>query len=302
MYYRFDSPQIPQADLEMTYNYCLHPIVTHWPPNHDSGGHFHLGSFDIPAHLLQDFVHMYLDAITQLCPYFQDAFFGHELHGWKATTVHNLDEDGSNDDENNPPYEHVNALQDLTCVLHMPLINPEQWLVDVGLKFSSHGQIIRWQKNGHVVLICYLFPDLDSPAAVLQCSQKYYVDYHMHLKDIAGFCWMPGRNSDILKYVQAYTTEKAISYQLHDGIFCPHKPSELLTDQLLKCLLDDLDQQGMFIFTCTGNGDTWDYQLQSGCAHVEVRVPLNHATNVLTRIPQHLINNTMAQISAPHWW
>ncbi|KAI6041177.1 hypothetical protein EDC04DRAFT_2566081 [Pisolithus marmoratus] len=247
LYHRFDSPQIPQLDLELIYNRCLCPIVqrlmpnqaTHWPPSynanlqtsHDHASRFHFGSFDIPTYLLHEFAEMYLDSIQQLCPYFQDAYFGHELHGWKAATVHNLDEDvdGGNQHEDNAASEHVNALDDLTHVLHMPSVNPDQWLIDVGLEFGNHGHVVTWRKNGHAALIQHLLPDHDNPAAAMERSQQYYIDYHMHLKDIAGFHWTPGRHSNVIKYVQAYTTEKAVSYQLHDGIFRPQKPLELLS-------------------------------------------------------------------------
>ncbi|KAI6009140.1 hypothetical protein EDC04DRAFT_2610733 [Pisolithus marmoratus] len=230
----FDSPQIPQLDLELIYNCCLCPIVqrlmpnqaTHWPPSYnanlqtscDHAGRFHFSSFDIPTYLLHEFAEMYLDSIQQLCPYFRDAYFGHELRGWKAATVHNLDEDvdGGNQHEDNAAYECVNALDDLTRVLHMPSINPDQWLIDVGLEFGNHGHVVTWQKNGHAVLIQHLLPDHDNPTTAMECSRQYYIDYHMHLKDIAGFRWTPGRHSDVIKYVQAYMTEKAVSYQLHD--------------------------------------------------------------------------------------
>ncbi|KAI6116604.1 hypothetical protein EDD17DRAFT_1486750 [Pisolithus thermaeus] len=320
LYGKFDTPQIPRPDLESIYNSCLRPIVqrlmpnqaTHWPPSYntnmqisrDRAGRFHFGSFDIPAYLLDEFAEMYLHSVQQLRPYFRDAYFGHELRGWKAATVHNLDEDidGGNRHQDNPAYERIDALDDLTNVLHMPSINPEQWLVDVGLEFGNQGHVVTWRKNGHAALIRHLLPDHDDPAAAMERSRRYYVDYHMHLKDIAGFRWTPGRHSDVIKYAQAYTTEKAISYQLHDGIFRPRKPSELLSDRLIERLLSDLDKQAAVIFTCTGNGDMRDNQAQDGCARLEVRVPLNYAQDVLTRMPRRLINDTMVQVPACYWW
>ncbi|KAI6103250.1 hypothetical protein EDD16DRAFT_1493737 [Pisolithus croceorrhizus] len=320
LYKRFESPRIPQLDLELIYNRCLRPAVqrlmpnqtTHWPPSYntllqisrDQRGHFHLRSFDIPAYLLPRFAEMYLRSVQELRPYFRDAYFGHELRGWKAATVHNLEEDADGGDrrQGGQPYERLNALDDLTHVLDMPSINPDQWLVDVGLEFGKHGHVVTWRRNGHAELGRYLLPDHDDPAAAMERSRKYYVDYHMHLKDIAGFRWTPGRNSDVIKYVQAYTTEKAISYQLHDGIFRPRKPSELLSDKQTERLLDDLNKQATIIFNCTGNGDVWRGQPQDACARLEVRVPLNHAQDVLTGMPRHVIDDTMVQIPARTWW
>ncbi|KAI6010446.1 hypothetical protein BKA83DRAFT_120059 [Pisolithus microcarpus] len=257
---------------------------------------------------LHTFCHGFQNCISnqvqQLRPYFRDAYFAHELRGWKAATVHNLEEDadGGNHHRDNQPYERVNALDDLTGVLHMPSINPDQWLIDVGLEFGNPGHVVTWRRYGHPAIGRHLLPDHNDPAAAMERSRQYYVDYHMHLKDIAGFRWTPGRHSDVIKYVQAYTTEKAISYQLHDGIFRPRKPSELLSDRLTERLLDDLDKQAGILFTCTGNGDMWGGEPQDGCARLEVRVPLNHAQDILTQIPRRLINDTMVQIPSRNWW
>ncbi|KAI5984195.1 hypothetical protein F5J12DRAFT_787609 [Pisolithus orientalis] len=79
-----------------------------------------------------------------LRPYFNDAYFRHELCGWKAATVHNLDIAADDTDGANAAYEQVNALDDLTCVLHMPSINPRQWLIDVGLEFGNPEKAVTW--------------------------------------------------------------------------------------------------------------------------------------------------------------
>ncbi|KAH0826430.1 hypothetical protein J3R83DRAFT_5408 [Lanmaoa asiatica] len=257
MYGAFDSKKISQPDLELIYNRALRPIIrrimpnqaTHWPPTYDAAmrisrdhaGRLHLGSLNIPAHLLSDFATSCLESIQALRPYFRDAYFGHELRGWKAATVHNLDPDAPDapDAQNQqgpqhpqPAYERVNALHDLTRVLDMNAINQDQWLVDIGVEFGIPGKVVTWRSSGHHALVRYLLPDVQNPAAILGRSKKYYVDNQMHLKDLAGFRWTPGSHSDILHYVQAYTTEKAISYQLHQGIFRLRKPSELLADQV----------------------------------------------------------------------
>ncbi|KAI6154543.1 hypothetical protein BKA82DRAFT_172616 [Pisolithus tinctorius] len=318
MYRMFDSPKISSADLELIYNQCLLPTIrqfmpnqaTHWPPSYnaalhtsrDQRGRFHLGSLDLPAHLLDLFANSYLNTLKDLRPYFNDAYFGHELRGWKAATVHNLDVAADDTDGANAAYERVNALDDLTHVLHMPSINPRQWLIDVGLEFGNPEKVVTWRHNGHVDIIEHLIPDLENAADVLERSSRYYEDHHMHLKDIAGFRWTPGRHSHIIKYIQAYTTEKAVSYQLHDGIFRPRKPSELISVSRLDRLLEDLDRQAKILFTCTGDGTTGDPTPQCGCARLEVRVPLNNAQIILANFPRWLINETMVQLPARLWW
>lgn len=323
MYQRAESKKIPTRDLESIYDQCLRPLIlrlmpnqaTHWPRDYtsavetsrDRGGRLHFSSLDIPSHLLDEFSHLYLERIQTLRPYFRDAYFGHELRGWKAATVHNLEGDGEEDrqdGQHNPIYERVNALEDLTRVLDMQSINQEQWLVDVGLEFGIPGKVVTWQTRGHQALIRFLLPELDNVMEVLADKRHFFVDNQMHLKDVAGFRWTPHGRSDTIHYIQAYTTEKAVSYQLHQGIFSQRKPLELLTDRVCQKLKRDLEQQGDILYACTGDAERRGERSrpQEGCARLEVRVSLVHAQEVLTGFPRRLVNQTMVQIPAKDWW
>lgn len=320
MFNRFDSNKIPSPDIELIYNRCLRPIVqhlmpnqaTHWPASYeialqtgrDHTGRLHLGSLDLPTHILPDFAHQYLDLIQQLRPYFQDAYFAHELRGWKAATVHNIqDVSQPRVDDALASHERVHALDDLTRILDMPSIRPHQWLIDVGLEFGVPGKVVTWRSTGHNALLQYLLPDIPNIARATKRSKMFYVDPQMLLKDVSGFRWTPGQNSDHITYIQAYTTEKSVSYQLHDSIFRPRRPLELLTKSNCEKLLRDLDEQSRILYTCSGD-ETADLEStrQEGCARLEVRVPLSDANNILTQFPPDLISTTMIQIPAKHWW
>ena len=323
MYHLFDSNKIPSSDIELIYNRCLLPVIrqlmpnqaTHWPVNYnvaletsrDIVGRLHLGTVDVPAHLLADFARLYLDMLAPLRPYFRDAYFAHELRGWKAATVHNIVRQNPQQQNGGPEddlqYERIHALNDLTRVLHMPSIQLDQWLIDVGIKFGIPGKIVTWRSVGHSALVQYLFPNLDNVQRALDRSKTFYVDNQMHLKDIAGFRWTPKNNTDMISYAQAYTTEKSVSYQLHQGIFRIRKPSELLAQHTITRLIDDLDKQSAILFTCTGDDDDHpEASPQEGCARLEIRVPLANANRVLISFPQHLHNQTLIQIPARHWW
>ncbi|KAG8218047.1 hypothetical protein J3R82DRAFT_3387 [Butyriboletus roseoflavus] len=320
MYPVLESKKIPTPDLESIYNRCLCPAIrglmpnqaTHWPPNYrtametsqDRTGRLHLGSLDIPAHVLHDFCRSYLNSLENLGDRFKDAYFGHELRGWKAATVHNLDWDADEPVELGAAHEHVVALEDLTRVLDMEEINQEQWLIDVGLEFRVPGMVVTWRTLGHEALAHFLLPDLDDPGRALLRSKKYYVDHQMHFKDLAGFRWSPGAHSDIFHYIQAYTTEKAISYQLHNGIFSHRKPSELLSKKLSTKLISDLEQQSEVIHTCTGDAEVEadDRRPHEGCARLEVRVCLANVHHTLACFPRNLLNQTVVQIPARYWW
>lgn len=322
MYHQFDSNLVSPADLTIIYNRALLPIIrrlmpnqaTHWPPSYeiamqtsrDRGGRLHFGSLDIPHHLLPEFARSYLRSVEDLRPYFRDAYFGHELRGWKAATVHNLEPE--EDAEEQPPavpYERVEALEDLTRVLDISAIHPDQWMVDVGLEFGLRGKVVTWRTHGHKALVRHLVPQLRNPDRTLKANKGFYQDPQMHMKDISGFRWNSAKHSDVFKYIQAYTTEKSISYQLHDGIFRYRKPSELLSHRVCERLLKDLDSQSTILFACTGdreeNGQRDDAP-QEGCARLEVRVSLRRANEVLTAFPRNLWNQTLVQIPAQYWW
>lgn len=320
MYHLFNSNKIPAADIELIYNRCLLPIIrqlmpthaSHWPPSYeialktsrDRAGRLHLGSLDIPAHILPQFATLYLETIETIRPYFRDAYFGHELRGWKGATAHNFaTDDDQPDDEANFVYERVSGLYDLTRVLNMQAIQEDQWLVDVGLEFGRPGKVVTWSSTGHLALVQHLLPDVPNLERKFNRSKNYHVDHQMHLKDVAGFRWTPGQNIETISYVQAYTTEKCVSYQLHEGIFRPRKASELLSKQACAKLVDDLDEQSQILFACTGDDEQQpDVKPQEGCARVEVRVPLADANDILTEFSLELINDTMVQIPASQWW
>lgn len=326
LYSALQSRKIPTASLELIYNRCLLPTIrnlmrnqaTHWPPNYqtaldtgrDHAGRLHFRSLDVPAHLMGDFSRLYLRALEDLGDNFKDAYFGHELRGWKAATVHNLnfnpaDEDGRLENDPaapSPAHERVVALEDLTRVLDMEAVNRNQWLIDIGLEFGVPGKVVTWRALGHEALIHFLLPDLDNPGTVISRSKTFYVDPQMHLQDIAGFRWSPGSRSNVFKYIQAYTTEKEISYQLHTGIFSRRKASELLSRRQSAKLTADVEQQSQIIHTCTGDDPEANQMPQEGCARLEVRVSLADVDDVLTHFPPDLLNQTMVQIKARNWW
>ncbi|KAG8220265.1 hypothetical protein J3R82DRAFT_1335, partial [Butyriboletus roseoflavus] len=113
-------------------------------------------------------------------------------------------------------------------------------------------------------------------------SKTFHLNNQMRLKDIADFRWTPGTNSKTISYIQAYTTDKEVSYQLHEGLFCLRKPSELLTNQLCQKFINDLDEQSSILFACTGhNLNLSETRPHEGCACLKVRFSLANANDIL---------------------
>ena len=143
-------------------------------------GHIHLGSLNVPSHLLPDLARDFLNQISALQPYFHDTYFGHELRSWKGATVDDLvDED-----------DRQKGLADLTNLLDMDLTNQQLWNVDVALEFSVPHHIITWHADTHERIIHWILPDIQNIDCVTSCKWFYH-NKAMHLQDIVSFYWAP---------------------------------------------------------------------------------------------------------------
>ncbi|KIJ57725.1 hypothetical protein HYDPIDRAFT_103939, partial [Hydnomerulius pinastri MD-312] len=305
MYRAGQPPLIPSATLEMIYNKCLHPVImdimpnqaTHWPVNYaaamtlyrNNAGHLQLGSLDVPSMLLHDLCNNLLTNLHNTHPTLRDAYFGHELRGWKGATAH----DGFNEDD------RQEGLEAMTSVLDLNAINPHAWHLDVAIEYGIPSRVVTWRAQGHRALLQYLLPDTD--ITKLMKSKNFFEDNVMHMNDVAGFhCETKsfGRDAKI-SYIQAYTTEKSVSYQLHNGIYATRKPQDLLSKAGLQKMIKDLDTISTTIFACAGNRQE---PSQEGCARLEVRIPLSEANNILHNLHEDIIRECVIQIPASHWW
>ncbi|KAI6124727.1 hypothetical protein EDD16DRAFT_1517369 [Pisolithus croceorrhizus] len=242
MYGIYKSCAIPSQDLQIIYDYCLHPLVvqyvgnmaSHWPASYDATlalyrdnkRWIHEGSLDVPEMLLDRFGQAYFHRLGQLRPYFRDAYFVHELCGWKAATVHD-------------PFSEVDcdmAWQEFTQFLAMDHIDPSCWFIDVTLKFGKENHVVTWHHDGHSTLLQHCLPLLEADAIdnLMECP-SFYIDHAMHLLDLTSFHSSPGPRGkdDKVTYIQAYTTEKSTSYQIHQGLFTPIDSQSLLTTNKL---------------------------------------------------------------------
>ncbi|KAI6140231.1 hypothetical protein BKA82DRAFT_151863, partial [Pisolithus tinctorius] len=306
---KYESRAIPSHDLELVYDKCLRPLVrrhmhnmaSHWPASYSSAlslyrdrtGIIHEGSLDIPAHILPMFGEEYLTKLATLRPYFRDAYFVHEFRGWKGATVHDpLD-----------AQDRDLALQKFTDVLLMERIDPDSWYIDVGLEFGQHDKVVTWRATGHEIVLAHCLPSLDQEVIdPIVTKSTFHIDHMMHLKDLTGFRYVPGRkgHDDEVHYIQAYTTEKTMSYQLHPGLFTPLDPTSLLTTDNLKTIIKKTEEMSKILFECTGGSEGG--RAQEGCARLEVRVGFSQALSALTTIPSRLLRYCLVPLPAKSWW
>ncbi|KAF9218170.1 hypothetical protein BS17DRAFT_823392 [Gyrodon lividus] len=124
--------------------YSVHLALTSVPPFRDTltqsshmKGPAYVG--DVPhlaaLHTIPNFA--FAKKLGHLRPEFRDAYFVHELQGWKGATVH---------DPDNIPNK-VAALGDLTHVLDMDHMVQEDWQIVVTLELGLPGHVIAWKTN-----------------------------------------------------------------------------------------------------------------------------------------------------------
>jgi hypothetical protein len=310
MYCMNDSPKIPATDMELIYNQCLRPLIvehmstmaTHWPVSYstaltlyrDLNSRIHPGSLDIPTHILDVFGRDYLTRLGEVRPYFHDAYFVHELRGWKAATIHNPFDAG----------ERETALSEFTHDLRVDILDADNWFVDTALEIGVPGHIVTWRTTGHKSLLRHCLPSQDNDAIdSLINKHAFNQDRMMHLLDLSGFhceTGLQGRK-DQVKFIQAYTTEKTMAYQLHQGLFSEKNAQDLLATAKLKKLAKDIEQMSVVLYECTADEDG-QHTPQDGCARIEVRVPLSQALTTLTTCPQQLLNDCVVSIPSKQWW
>jgi len=308
--YKVHEKGIPPADLALIYDKCLRPLVVqlmpnmaaHWPVSYggamtlykDQRGHIHPGSLDVPSHLLDIFGLMYLRRLAQLGPHFCDAYFVHELRGWKAATVH---------DPTDEP-DKVAALDDLTNVLRMDAINRDEWHVDVGVELGYPGHIVTWKKNGHYHVLKGCLPSIgEAEIQALMRQTNFTLDPLIHLLDLAGFRCRPGAKgrADNVTYIQAYTTEKTMAYQHHVGLFTERNARCVLSSESLAKLANDLEKMSEILSECMGE-DGEPRAPQDGCARIEVRARLSDAMHLLDDISEEVLQGSIAAIPAMPYW
>jgi len=310
MYGMNDSAKIPVTDMELIYNQSLRPVVvqhmsnmaTHWPVSYstalalyrDNKSRIHPGSLDIPEHILDVFSKEYLKQLGKVRPYFRDAYFVHEFRGWKGATIHN-------------PFdvaEREVAFSDLTHDLNMDKVDTENWFVDIALEVGVEEHIATWRTSGHKSLLRHCLPSLNTEGLDnLTNKHAFSQDRMMHLLDLSGFHCETGKHGkeDDVKYIQAYTTEKTMAYQLHQGLFTDKNPQDLLMTPKLEKLVQDIEKMSLVLFECTGDGEDQKTP-QDGCARIEVRVPMSKALTTLTTCPSRLLRRCVVAIPAQDWW
>ena len=305
MYKPDESPAISQRLLASLYNDHIRPAVlqslahhqSHWPIAYraayrlyqNRSGELHTGTVDIHPDALVEFCDSLLGGF-QGDENFEDAFFIHELRGTKGRAPHSPDD----------PEERLQALNDVMSCIHSERINATHWHIDVGLEIRHPGHVVQWLTNGHFAILQHLLPSLtDDQVTRLTDSSYFYRDHVGHIRDFAGFRLDPHTRgqADGVSYINVYSNEKNVAYQLHPGIYSAHLFDELLP-QSIATLSQNLVEMSRTFIACSGVEDGE----QEASARMEVRVSLPTAMDVNFEIPEAILQNCLVSVTPLEWW
>lgn len=305
-------PSIPSETFPLIYECVVLPAVKAcsaelalpWPVNYelaqrrsrDAHGRLCPVSQDIPPNLIRKFATEFLTRLEALDPRFAGAFFEIEVKGVKGTTLH----DPSDADARSAALARV--LDPLVLRRLSPTEVQDDWFVDVALEVHEPGHCLMWSTEGHCRVIEHALPSLDEEQArSLTHSSKFILDPAAHLTAFAGFRLEPGRlgSSDHVTYLNVYTTDKAATYQLNNGVYRRRTCTDLLPKNIDK-LLKDIDTITDTLSICGGHNDDGD--TQDGAARLEARVNIAFVEQTLTSMSTEVIDSCIIAVPSILWW
>jgi hypothetical protein len=288
--------------MRTIYDQCIRTALTHvipeqlshWPPTYemalsqarDLRSHLHFSSLEVPSERLVEFSTRLREELDAY-PEYRDSFFYHEWRGMKGGTAH----DGVIGAQANT------AFNTITADLNLDQIDPDDWHVDVAVELYSPGKVLQWKKENHMFLVQHLIPNITNPVLTrLMQSSRWKTDTSAMLYSLAGFRTPISSTSsnEGIKYLNVYTTDKQPTYQLHQGAFRRHKPSDILPASLRHLLKDIHSIIDMF-------GGCREHT-QEGCARMELRIPMIHAREKLRDVPEDLLMESVVIFDAEEWW
>ena len=305
-YQPHSDPRLSQEELKYIYESAIRPSVSdvlgehiaHWPPTYDvarrqaldRAGHNRLGTIDIPEDKLADFAR-HLRGCFPPSGDLGVPIFQVEYRGTKGGYTF----DFADQTDREIMLEKFFELIDMDGV---EADRFDQWHVDIGVELAIPGHVLQWRTDAHADLLTHALRTITpQQAARMVAGQKYARDLSSHIFDLSGFRLSPRANADHVAHVNVYTTDKTVTYQLHDGIFSRHSAADLLPKKINK-IIRHTDLIGQTFSDCAGvNGEA-----QDGTARLEVRVRLDHANQCVRPLTDDLLTGALVAYPDTVWW
>ena len=306
------STQLTQEEHKAFYEKGLLPAIldiapadaTEWLPTYDAemfrargkGGELSFTSKILASYHVSELGDALREALdSNGCTWAQDFVFLHEIRGVKKANEHDLYVDEA-------PTSMLDVfLKDNSLPRHTVLVQRGQWWTDVGLQiFSDRTDEVSvvWRTDSHGALVQAVTRITEDNARRVTSpgSSKYTRDPSSHLVQASGFRLEPGERGQgphKIAYIQAYTTEKAPTARKDRGNHAKFITCEEVFQRKHPTYLDDL----LKAYSAAAKNN-------SAQARLEVRVPIQFATAVLTqeRLTSELIMGSLLLFSTKEWW
>ncbi|KAG1722084.1 hypothetical protein EDD22DRAFT_790496, partial [Suillus occidentalis] len=300
---------LSQDDFALIYDRCLRPLIIEylpetrdrWPTSYNAAlthartltGSISFNTVDVAWRVLEQLAIPLLTKLGEEKEEFKDAYFVHELRGKKNAAMHDGTDPVARQMALDDVFEHVDTLE----------LDPRQWHVDVALTIGLQGHVVTWRSSSHREVLNFLMPGAGPQRIDRLTNNKtaFHFDRHLQIKEFAGFRASTANvaGADGISYVQAYCTEKNVTYSLNPGVFRRRRAKELLDRKAEEKIISDLDIMSGVFFECTGDGPVAG---RDGCARLEIRVPLDKALDYLPTIPEDLAQRSVIAIDRRAWW
>ncbi|KAH9841962.1 uncharacterized protein C8Q71DRAFT_700003, partial [Rhodofomes roseus] len=222
--------------------------------------------------------------------YFQDFFFYHQLRGVKGAYVHDPEDDAA------VAAEMISVCEALDWTKMPPALQGD-WYIDVGLEIRRPSHVLQWNTHTHKKLVKALLPSRTmTQVSQLLAGPRYILDNNAQLMDFGGFRLHPegaGASEEVV-YINVYTTDKTMHYQLHHGVFDQIKPRDLFPETI------EATKKHINEWTKTFR-ESMEHQ-QEAAARCEVRVTFRKYATVLRTWPDRNVSRFTSAVPAKAWW
>jgi hypothetical protein len=170
------------------------------------------------------------------------------------------------------------------------------WFVDVGLEMSENHHAYLWRTDAHARIVEALV-GLPAGTAARRASPTNWVyarDITAHLMDLSGFRLPLDGNLQGncgAQYIQVYTTDKALTYQLAQGHHSKRMSGMMGLKGNPPTFVSDLFEA----FNRAANA-------MDVVARVELRVPLRNAPRILLGVDDAFLRHNLVVIRRDIWW
>lgn len=312
------SQNLSQEEQKTFYEKGLLPAMQYldgdqaaeWPASYDDelfrargrNGQFSFQTKIVNDFLLDEFGDAIRDCLAHYgCSWGTGLVFLHQIRGVKHSLQHTPNRESAQESlveflyqnqlwnpEQNPdtdPVENLTASED------------SKWWIDVGIEVASSEQrCLAWRTDSHfsVVRAACGLDDRNSQRITSPGSSQYTRDMASHLPGVSGCRITPGirgAGEFGVKYLQMYTTDKALIYRPEQG----HHGKYITPIDILKGKGVSYAQK---LYDLYRNAIKDNYSL----ARLEVRVPLEQSNNALLNISGELLYDSLLSFNRTTWW